>query len=145
MSAIRGCDNEQRNSPTKLLIRNLRAAVLVCHCGDPLKAATFIETSSIEELSRRMNNVRKDMDHLPHHFVMHLCHAAEIIGYKHPDSTISRIWREFYFTMVKCFHMNPETEEGLDLRLNADEDTFAKAAMESNGLPMGTTVRVSGG
>lgn len=145
VSAVRGCDDEPRNSCTKILIRCLRETMLVCHCGDSAKAATFIEKVDPVELLRRMDEVRKNLDHLPHHFVMHLIHAAEIIGYKHPDDRVSQPWMAYYAKLVHCLHLNPETEEQLDRRLNADEESFARAAMDSNGCPVGTEVKLRAG
>lgn len=133
MSAVRGCDDEPRNSCTKLLIRCLRDTMLVCHCGDSAKAATFIEKVDNDELQRRMDNVRKNLDHLPHHFVMHLLHAVQIVGYKHPDRDVRHMWREYYFRLVRCFHLQPESVADLDARLGADEDAFAREAVATNG------------
>lgn len=143
VSAIRGCDNEPRNSCTKMLIRCYRETILVCHCGDSAKAATFIEKVNAEELQRRMDEVRRNLDHLPHHFVMHLIHAAQIVGYKHPDMAVALIWRQYYHRLVRCLHLRPETEDELDARLGADEDAFAREAMATNGVPRGNVVEIS--
>jgi len=142
VSAVRGCDDEPRNSPTKILTRCLRDAILEAHCGDNAKAATFMERVSDEELLRRMDMVRKDMDHLPHHFVMHMIHAVEIIGYKHPNQHVAGLWRQFYERLVRCLHLRPETEDALDERLNRDEASFAQEAMRTNGLPSGSRVSI---
>lgn len=58
-------------------------------------------------------------DDLPHHYLMHLYHGAAIIGYKHPhESTFGVAWRRFYLAGCRDLHLNPETEEQLDARLN---------------------------
>lgn len=142
VSIIRGCDDEPRNSKTKMLTRCIREVLLVPHCLDSAKASTFIEKVDDAELQRRMDDVRRDLDHLPHHFVMHLIHAIEIIGYKHPNSAIAGIWLSYYERLVRCFHMNPETEQQLDERLNRDEEAFAREAMRTNGLPVASEVRL---
>jgi hypothetical protein len=59
-----------------------------------------------------------DHDEYPHHFIMHLVHCAEVLGYKHPDIEISSCWRTFYFAACESFHMHPETPEEMDERLN---------------------------
>ncbi|MEJ0094509.1 MAG: hypothetical protein WDN46_14055 [Methylocella sp.] len=56
-------------------------------------------------------------DELPHHWYMHYMHAAEIIGYKHPDHRIAQFWRGVYERMVHALHLYPETEAQLDERL----------------------------
>jgi hypothetical protein len=56
-------------------------------------------------------------DELPKHYLVHLMHGAEILGYKHPDTQIRRLWREFYLRAVEDLHLAPETEEQMDKRL----------------------------
>lgn len=125
LTAVRGCDAVSRENASKALTRCYRATILNAHCGDPKKAATFIEAADNVEVMRRMSAVTKDHDSLPHHYLMHLIHAAEIVGYKHPDDITRSLWRTFYNAMCRKLHMTPETEAELDERLNADEATFA--------------------
>jgi hypothetical protein len=65
----------------------------------------------------------KHVDEMPHHFHLHFLHAAEILGYKHPHFDIRKWWRWFYFRLVNDLHLNPESEERMDLRLG---DTLEK-------------------
>lgn len=58
-----------------------------------------------------------DVDIYPMHFYMHLTHAAEVIGYKHPILEIRACWRDFYFNCCDGLHLNPEHEYALDKRL----------------------------
>ena len=60
-------------------------------------------------------------DELPHHFQLHLMHAAEILGYQHPDPQIRQWWHECYLRLVNDLHLNPETEEELNRRLSDSE------------------------
>jgi hypothetical protein len=125
LTAIRGCDTAPKNDPSKMLVRCFRDVVLNPFVGDAAKAATFIERVSHEELLGRMYAYRKNLDHYPHHYVTHLMHAVEIVGYKHPDNATRNSWRSFYRALCHSLHINYETEEQLDARLNADEQTFA--------------------
>lgn len=125
LTVIRGCDTAPKDDPSKLLTRCIRAVLLNAHCGDARKAATFIQAVSTEELVDRFTAFRKNLDHYPHHYVMHVVHAIEIIGYKHPDPRIQGTWRAFYVRLAEGLHLRFETEEELDERLNADELTFA--------------------
>ncbi len=56
-------------------------------------------------------------DGLPHHFQLHLMHAVEILGYKHPDERIRHWWLGFYNRIVHSMHLWPEDEGQLDTRL----------------------------
>ncbi len=128
ISIIRGCDSVGKEDVSKHLIRQIRGTFLVCHCGDPLKAKTFIEAFDKQHCSRLMETFSKNTDHYPLHFVMHLLHSCEIIGYKHPDDEIRNLYNDFYHTLCNKFHLNGESETQLDERLDADEETFVKTA-----------------
>lgn len=127
LTAVRGCDTVSKNDPVKLISRCVRYEILRCHCGDAAKSVSFIEQVDDDELGRRMKAVLKDFDHYPQHYLQHLMHAAEIIGYKKPDSR----WLWFYEKWCNCLHVNPEGEDQLDARLNADEVAFGKLAQVS--------------
>lgn len=129
LSAIRGCDTAPKNDPSKRFIRCYRAIILNAHCGDATKASSFIEGVSNDELCARYEELSKNLDHYPFHYVMHLVHAIEIVGYKHPVEA-TRFWFfAMYHDLCNRLHVNLEEEEQLDRRLNADEATFA--AMDS--------------
>lgn len=140
MTAIRGCDIVPKHDVSKSIARAFRADVLNAHCGDPNKSKSFIEVFDHGVFIDLMDKFTSHLDHYPLHYVMHLTHAAEIIGYKHPDQNTSDRWRILYFTVCKRLHMTPETEAELDKRLNADEATFAQDGNATNGIP--TTIGV---
>ncbi len=142
MTAIRGCDIVPKHDVSKAIARSLRAEVLNAHCGDPNKSKSFIEVFRHEDFIDLMVKFTSNLDVYPLHYVMHLTHAAEIIGYKHPDQNTSNRWRILYFRVCERLHMNPETEQELDKRLNADEATFAEDGNATNGIP--TTVGSEG-
>jgi hypothetical protein len=124
LTAVRGPDTSPKEDAVKALVRCYRAAVLNAHCGDPRKAKTFIEAVDTDTLYDRMGTVARDGDALPHHYVMHLVHAAEVVGYKHPTPTIAQAWLWFYGSMVHGLHLSPESEAAMDRRLTADEESF---------------------
>ena len=133
LTAVRGCDTAPKDDPSKMFCRMLRGTFLVCHCGDPMKAQSFIESplvpinNPLDECKSRFTAFRKNLDHYPHHYVMHIVHAVEIIGYYHPDGQIMECFHEFYCQLVKGLHVTLERKDALDRRLNADEDSFGKA------------------
>jgi hypothetical protein len=71
-----------------------------------------------------MEAFRKDVDHYPHHYVMHVVHAAQVLGCYHPEPVRARVWAKFYEDLCKGLHVNPESRAQLERRLNADEVSF---------------------
>lgn len=125
LTAVRGCDTVQRDDPVKLIARALRGEMLEPHCGDISKSASFMHRYEADELTKLFTAFSKSFDHYPLHYVMHLIHAAEIVGYYHP--TRGGFWRGFYVLMCSKLHMTSETKAELDHRLNADEISFKRA------------------
>lgn len=61
------------------------------------------------------------LDEVPHHYQMHLMHAAEILGYKHHEFEVRDWWHRAYRALVDDLHLEPESEETLDERLGGIE------------------------
>lgn len=108
--ALRGCDTAEKGDPSKMIIRQLRGTVLNNAAG---LNAEFMRAEPIDIRAFTKDN----LDAYPLHFMLHVAHAAEIIGYKHPDNEIRAKWYEIYESIVHAFHMNVETEEQMDFRL----------------------------
>lgn len=123
LSAVRGCDAVPKDDASKSLIRAYRGFIL--HSFDR-KPSSFIEFVSGDELEKRTQAVLSNFDHYPIHFILHLMHAAEILGYKHPMRLVSSAWLHFYETICMKMHLNPESKKQLDKRLNANEKEFAE-------------------
>lgn len=66
----------------------------------------------------------RELDAIPHHFQLHFLHAAEIVGYKHPDRRIGSWWLQTYERLVHDMHLWPETEDQLDRRLGDSRDQW---------------------
>lgn len=66
----------------------------------------------------------RSLDEVPHHFQMHFLHAAEIVGYKHPDPAIAGWWHGLYVRLVHDLHLRPESEKDLDDRLSDNRDRW---------------------
>lgn len=128
LTAVRGCDVVHREDNSKWLTRFYRSCILQAHVGDPKKAATFmVWTDLADEFWLHANDLIKNHDHLPHHYLMHFVHAIQIVGYYYPDAEKQAWWRDFYHLMCNRFHMNFETQEQMDERLNKTEAEFAAA------------------
>lgn len=127
IASVRGCDTVSKHNTVKDLVRAYRAVILNSFCGDPKKSSSFIEVFSDEKLADIMTTVVASAgDELPHHYVMHMIHSAEIVGYYHPNEKIGVCWQYFYERMCVKMHVRPETIQELERRLNAPEEEFQR-------------------
>ena len=79
-------------------------------------------------MDRIVDDYLRELDALPHHFQMHFMHAAEILGYKHPDTETREWWSKVYLRLVNDKHVHPETEEEMDSRRGDDRSGWLKRA-----------------
>lgn len=133
LTAIRGPDGLPKYGPCKYLLRWFRRCVLLsamdgkalenpCDCNGG--SFTGPSISACAEWEFKMNDVVSDylreLDAIPHHFQLHLMHAIEILGYKHPVERVRKWWFSVYCRLVNDMHLTPETENDLDGRLGDD-------------------------
>lgn len=126
--ACRGPDGIAKHHPTKLLTTRYRATVLkAAYLGRAMRvnehdATTFMSLHAFSDDSHWVNHVINPffdhVDALPHHYYLHLAHGAEIIGYKHPVALFRMRWLYFYQRCCHDLHLQPETFEQLEERLN---------------------------
>lgn len=121
-SAIRGCDAVGKNDISKKIIRKLRRAILF-NAGP--ESSEFM-TSNITE--KELYEFSKNIDAYPVHFLLHLIHASEIIGYcnngdNENDIVDKEFFMNFYLMMVKAFHMEPESYQTMKFRLRDGVET----------------------
>jgi len=124
LTALRGADTLPKQHVSKYLLRWYRRCVLIsafdrCELSDPHdpRGGSFtgpITTTTIDELA---SQYLQCVDELPHHFHLHVIHAAEVLGYKHPDKKTREWWNRFYLAAVRDMHLHPEPEQELDVRL----------------------------
>lgn len=144
IAAVRGPDGLRKDHPVKVIMRWYRRCILYsalnkCIFADPFTKGGGSFTGPFEQqhademglgllcsLSSEarwvvFDGVRKvylrHVDEMPHHFQLHMMHAAEILGFKYPDITIREWWHEFYRMIVNDAHLEPESEERMDFRL----------------------------
>lgn len=117
-TAMRGPDENNKFNTAKAIIRYLRGVVLK-PAGDwrNLNDNDFM-WGEYNYFSGFAEKFWEDHDEFPHHFIMHLVHCAEVVGYKHPNQQVRGSWNIFYQNACRAFHMNPETEKQMDKRLN---------------------------
>ena len=118
--SLRGPDGCSKENVAKILLRQLRSAVLVpAFPGTPDSfmgdQRGYVEWSVAKWFI-------DNHDEYPHHWIMHFVHAAEIVGQFHPDATIRAFWQEVYVEMASGFHMLPENGYELRHRLKDKDD-----------------------
>ena len=149
IAAVRGPDGIAKDHVSKLLCRWLRRCFLISafdggvlrepfdDLGHP-RGGSFTGPSiqpptESEGWLRPLNEVLdaylRTVDELPHHFQLHLLHAAEILGYEHPELEIRAWWRQCYLRLVNDLHLQPETIEMMRKRLG-DREVDWRAAEE---------------
>lgn len=117
MAAVRGCDGLPKEDPSKAIMRGIRQTVLVPFDARELEIGKNFMSVSESELLKAFDDVIENHDGYPVHFIMHMIHAAEVIGYEHPDAHTRLIWLRFYQSMAHAFHFNSETREQLKSRM----------------------------
>lgn len=127
IAAVRGPDGMAKEHPVKTLLRWYRRCVLIsAFDGKVLKTpyepggGSFtgpLDLTKDGHIDQYVGLYLKHLDTLPIHAHFHLLHAAEIVGYKHPDDDVKEFWRTFYVTAVNALHLHPESEEEMDRRL----------------------------
>ena len=134
IAGVRGPDGIRKDHPTKVLCRWLRRCFLISAFDgvallDPYApgGGSFTgpcRTNTVTDLEHALELYLRSIDELPHHFQLHFMHSAEILGYKHPDTTIREWWHQCYLTIVNDAHLHPETEEEMDKRLGDNETNW---------------------
>lgn len=126
LTAIRGCDLTPK-FPLESIERTITAFVR-CAVMNPFdereidrEIGCFMQTKLPE------NWKASTFGHYPLHYVMHLVHSLEIIGYRCPDIEFSEQALRAYQKFVKSFHLNFETEAEMEERLS--EDRIVKASV----------------
>lgn len=131
IASVRGPDGIRKDHPVKVLCRWLRRSFLLSAFDkrallNPYEkgGGSFTgpcKTEEVRDLEHAKELYFRSVDELPHHFQLHLMHAAEILGYKHPDRLVRDWWHTFYLEAVNDMHLFPESEELMDKRLGDTE------------------------
>lgn len=111
LCALRGPDGLGKETPAKQLVRFLRSVVL--HSAD-FSDELFMTPQSLAEA---LDDFIGDLESYPLHFVTHLTHAIEIVGYRHPDLDVATLAEAAYKRIVEGLHFKPETAPEMALRL----------------------------
>jgi hypothetical protein len=117
ISALRGCDGIGKHDISKKIVRRIRNVVLN-NAGT--EKGEFMRSEVTEQ---EIYEFSKNIDAYPVHFLLHLIHASEVIGYCCNVEKDRKFFKEFYNIMVSSFHMIPESKEQMHLRLEDGSDT----------------------
>lgn len=136
LTAVRGPDTLPKYHPAKFLLRWYRRCILLSAMDgkiltDPsssnggsftgpscAKPSSLTDTTWQDQMDMRVTDYLRALDEVPLHFHMHLLHAVEIVGYKHPENDIGAWWLiNVYWRFVKDLHLAPESESSLNARL----------------------------
>lgn len=117
-TAIRGPDGMPKHCAGKDLIAAFRAAVL--NGAFPLQRGAFMGDNTGLPPQGALTAFFGDHDQYPRHWFMHFVHAAEVLGYEHPNSRIRQAWLGVYTEFCRVMHVHPETIEEMRTRLYGD-------------------------
>lgn len=129
LTSIRGCDIRGKYAPEKPLIREMRGLIGVAF--DPRELdfpKGFMCKFNKAWSGPAFEDMCKEIDGLPVHYVMHILHSIEIIGYHHPESEVRMEYSYRYFYLCDKFHLKPESKDEMEGRLR--EDRIAKGTVE---------------
>lgn len=146
LTAVRGPDGLPKYHPTKYVLRWYRRCILLSALDGFVLADPGIQSGGSftgpstdpcghwpTEMDKCVSRYLQSLDEVPHHFQLHLLHAIEILGYKHPDKEIRNWWNAVYVRLVHDMHLWPETEDQLDQRLgDTREGWLARGDVATN-------------
>jgi hypothetical protein len=137
LAAIRGPDGITKNHVSKVLLRWFRRCILLSAFegriletpyepggGSFTGPCNYPDAGVTESIDMAFYDYMRELDLVPHHFQLHFLHAAEILGYKHPDLQIRGWWINVYLKLVSDMHLLPESEEEMDRRLGDNEQAW---------------------
>ncbi len=144
LTAVRGPDGLPKYGCVKLLLRWFRRCVLLSamdgkaltnpcdNNGGSFTGPSLEAGQSDSDWEHYMDGIASEyirsLDAIPHHFQMHFLHAAEIVGYQHPDDRIRDWWNCLYLRLVNDFHLHPETKDEMNERLGDNRSGWLRRA-----------------
>lgn len=118
LTGIRGCDLTPKlplDSTERQLVGYLRNCVM--NPADPREIGIV---GAFFQPDPPANWKASELGHYPQHWVSHIMHCYEVIGYCHPhvEKRVHSI--RIYEKIVHSFHLKPETKEEMMERLTED-------------------------
>lgn len=121
LTVIRGCDlaPKPQDPNTETAERQLTAFLRWCILipADPRE----VDTPGAFMRSRLPEHWKpSQFGHYPLHWVLHMMHAAEVIGYRHPDTYVRTRVLKIYNRFVASLHLVAESRASMIDRLSED-------------------------
>lgn len=117
--ALRGCDVAPKfplDSPERRITAAIRYAICL-----PFDEREVDATPGCFMISQPPMDVKLSMfEHYPQHWVGHIIHACEVLGYRHPDMEAGMKWFLLYAGFCRSMHLPPESKEAMTARLSED-------------------------
>lgn len=126
MLALRGPDGVRKHHPAKQVHVAYRGTIIraakqgrFLYWGERSDSFMSLDLIASEHSwDNALNLFFSHIDELPHHYVSHLAHAAQIVAVYHPHAATRAAWGKFYARWVDDKHLEPETTDTMDARLN---------------------------
>lgn len=128
LTAVRGCDLTPKH-PLDSIERQLVAAIRCAFMNPADVREVGIEPGAFFQPEPPMGWKASCLGHYPQHWYSHLMHAAEVVGYRHPNERLAKMWWTIYKRMACSLHLYPETRAEMIERLS--EDRIAKGEIVS--------------
>jgi len=121
LTVIRACDDWSKYAIEKSLIREMRGLILVpCDARELAFLDRFMTAFPDPGAAEAFQCFLNHIDPLPVHYVMHVVHAIEILGYEHPHVSPRQIYLNRYLRLAQKFHFHPERSDQLRSRMTED-------------------------
>jgi hypothetical protein len=139
LTSVRGPDGLPKYGPVKMLLRWYRRCFLLSamdgkaltnpydNNGGSFTGPSYNRMGARPwtfEMDNLVGEYLRMLDAIPRHFHMHFMHAAEILGYKHPNDQIRSWWYQTYIRFVNDMHLEPELEATMNKRLGDRRDDW---------------------
>lgn len=121
LTGVRGCDVTPKlplDSVERRLVGAIRCAFM--NPADPREVGVEPGCFFIPEPPDPATWKASELGHYPLHWVSHVMHCAEIVGYRHPDAKVAAKWRAIYRKIVHSLHLNIESRDEVIARLSED-------------------------
>jgi hypothetical protein len=120
MTAVRGCDATPKY-PLDSLERRLTAAIRGAFMVPADEREVDSEPGCFMLSYPPVSDFKaSSLGHYPQHWVAHVMHACEVLGYRHPVPIVRDQWLMIYLLFCKGFHVPAESFEEFAERMNED-------------------------
>lgn len=117
--ALRGCDVAPKlplDSPERRITAAIRYAVM--NPADEREVDS--EPGAFMTRAVPLDVKLSMFEHYPQHWIGHILHAVQVLGFRHPDPSVRLDWLKLYVRFTKALHLRIEPREAMIKRLSED-------------------------